>query len=256
MKQKKKNMDLYHAEEVLKLVLYSLNGPDDRTIHIPDGYPEFEKSKIRAAVSVFRKELQELFGSRFPSRLKKIRKNCPDVQFPGVNLFAVAAGMEELTEEIIVLLENNEDYSVEFLYAFNIFHNIIPEIIGYSSITPGQAAEYEYELTSHTKKPEKFSLLAAATESDAVEKGYILKDVRFQSYSFSVFKEDKSKYAFDFISRHDSLRNKLIHITICNPETMVIEEICNIDTRQYTLYFHGDLSSTAEIKPAVVDMGM
>jgi hypothetical protein len=78
----------------------------------------------------------------------------------------------------------------------------------------------------------------------------------FQGYSFSIFKGDGDVYSFEFVSGQESLKGKIIHVSIILPhgQPVILEELCSIDTHQYTLSYSGELPREADIKPGIITM--
>jgi hypothetical protein len=255
-------MGIENAETILYFIYYSLLGEESLAKAIVRHESKAMKEKLPLAASEFINELKRAYGTTFITRLRQFynTKEKGVHKYPchncgkGYTIYSLASADTRLmTKSTLMYLAYLPDYALEFLFAFNAEYEIMKKLLPRLP-----EAEEAFTTVSHiiesTKTPSQCILLAASTDLDSIEQGYILKNWEFQGYTFSIYKEADNRYSFEFISLHESLKSKVIHVSIISSHNppVIIEEKCPIDTKQYALYYEGVLSNDADIKPAII----
>jgi hypothetical protein len=255
-------MVIENADSILYFIYYSLLLEESLAEAMVSRSGKAMKEKLRLAVWDFITELRRVYGANFISRLRRfyktkkrsVNKNPYHGSGEEYTIYCLAgADSRCMTEDTLMRLACIPDYALEFLFAFNAEHEIIKELL------PRLPEAEEAFITASTiiestRTPSQCILLAASTEVDSIDQGYIMKNCEFQGYTFSIYKEAGNSYSFEFISLHESLKNKVIHVSIVSSHHMpvIIEEKCPIDTRQYALSYEGILDKDTDIRPAII----
>jgi hypothetical protein len=210
------------------------------------------------AAKVFQKFvslIEKEFGKSFIQNIRKIRTNsnelvtCKNENSYGIYQFAM--GDEEYCkEEIITAIALDPEAGIDFLFAFNLKHDLLDEI---SICNEDEQWETASKVISATYEPENFNMLAAGIDLDMENTGYLLKNWEFQGYTFSIYKEGSKSYSFEFISLHEGFKSKILCVIIVDNDGVkkLIEEECKIDTKQYSIQYNGVIKSDTEIKPCI-----
>jgi hypothetical protein len=262
MNKAKTSMEIENADTILHFIYYSLLNEKDRAQAVISKTSKTMTDKLRRASAKFMAALEKVYGSRFITRLRNLYKTGKkdiDKQIlkssgDKYEIYSLAGGDARLmTEDTLLCLACVPDYALDFLFAFNAEHDIIHELLPHLPEAE-EASATAADIVGRTETPSRCILLAASTDMKSLAAGYVLKDFEFQGYTFSIYKQDNNSYSFEFISLHESLKNKIIHVSLVSPHNppVIIEEKCLIDTRQYTLFYQGKLAHDADIKPGVI----
>ena len=99
---------------------------------------------------------------------------------------------------------------------------------------------------------EKISLIAAGSKSIA-NGSYLIKNMEFHNYFYSICKEAEEVFRFEILSNSGSMDGNNIRIVIRQPDGKVerLEEMCGVLTDKFILYFNGQVNGETEIFPEI-----
>jgi hypothetical protein len=254
-------IELRNSESVLSYIYCSVVGDRGAAHSLLAPCGGSVAKELKRYAERFERELRRSYGDEAIERLRDSYRRRDEIRDAPENGTAGADDLFELAgggtgrpkTEAWIRLACQPDDALDFLFAFNTRLEIIPELLPRLP-DPEAAYEISRNIRANSSSPGEFVLLAASTAPDRLAPGYILKNREFQGYAFSIYQEDAGRYSFEFVSRQESLKGKLIHVSIVLPrvEPVIVEELCFIDTRQYALAYAGDLPRDADIRPAVI----
>jgi hypothetical protein len=257
------DIQMKYSEPILSFIHYSIIDEKIAARTVLSQFSDAAKKALAGYAGRFMSELKKIYGAEMIGRwrhaLQQAKKTDvgPDrVHENDWDLYTLASSEScRLDEEVLLRLAHRPGDALDFLFAFNTHREIIRELLPRLP-DPEEAYLIARHINGETETPEGLTLLAASTAPESREAGYVLKNREFQGYSFSIYKESDDRYSFEFISRQESLKGKIIHVSIILPqgEPVILEELCSIDTRQYALSYSGSLPGEADIQPAVISM--
>jgi hypothetical protein len=264
----KRNMkvskDTYEAgkasvEDYLTLLYYRLTGREET--HLVPLNDETEK-QADEYYREFCLGFENIYGKEFLVRMKdRISRDDEELEKieeallndeAGFNLYEFASSEKAISDSSIVAnIRTSYEYGMEFLHAFNITHNIIPDDYTVIDITRAIINEENYELIAEDKIP-----VLAASDSFFTENPNYVWDGRkvpgFSEIESSLFRKGKDDYCFILHVKKGSCALRRVKIIIRNPgeEETILMVDCPEKEGNVILNYKGhiDQKSIIELK--------